>query len=46
MSLLMSYKEMEKHGANLKEPPPDIINEQEEYEVEQVLDMRICHKKL
>jgi RNase H-like domain found in reverse transcriptase/Integrase zinc binding domain/Chromo (CHRromatin Organisation MOdifier) domain len=45
-SLLMPYKETEEHGANLEEPPPDIIDEQEEYEVKQVLDARICRKKL
>jgi Chromo (CHRromatin Organisation MOdifier) domain len=45
-SLLTPYKKTEEHGVNLEEPPPDIINEQEEYEVEQVLDTRMCYKKL
>jgi hypothetical protein len=39
-SLLTPYKETEEHGANFLEPPPDIIEGEEEYEVEQVLDSR------
>jgi Chromo (CHRromatin Organisation MOdifier) domain len=37
-SLLTLYKEMEEHGANFLEPPLDVIEGEEEYEVEQVLD--------
>ena len=40
-ALLLPYKEMEEHGMNLSEPPPDLINDHEEYEVEEVLDMRL-----
>jgi hypothetical protein len=40
VSLLTPYKEMEEHGANFLEPPPDIIEGEEEYKVEQVLDSR------
>jgi Chromo (CHRromatin Organisation MOdifier) domain len=40
-SLLTPYKEMEEHGPNLAEPPPELIEEQEEYEVEQVLASRL-----
>jgi hypothetical protein len=37
-SLLTPYKEMEKHGPNFLEPPPDIIEGEPEWEVEQILD--------
>jgi hypothetical protein len=33
-SLLTPYKETEEHGANFLEPPPDVIEGEEEYEVE------------
>ena len=36
-SLLSSYHETTEHGANYLEPPPDVIEGQEEYEVEEVL---------
>jgi hypothetical protein len=47
-SLLSPYKEMEEHGANFPEPPPDLVEGEEEYKVEQVLDSRQhgCGKKL
>jgi Integrase zinc binding domain/Chromo (CHRromatin Organisation MOdifier) domain len=41
VSLLMPYKETEEHGPNFSEPPPELIEEQEEYEVEQVLALRL-----
>ena len=37
-SLLSPYHEMAEHGANYTEPPPDIIEGQEEYKVEEILD--------
>jgi hypothetical protein len=40
-SLLSPYKETEDHGPNFKEPPPDLIDGEYKYEVEQVLDMRL-----
>jgi Chromo (CHRromatin Organisation MOdifier) domain len=48
VSLLTPYKETEEHGPNFAEPPPELIEEQEEYEVEQVLASRLygCWKKL
>jgi Chromo (CHRromatin Organisation MOdifier) domain len=48
VSLLTPYKETEEHGPNFAEPPPELIDEQEEYEVEQVLASRLygCWKKL
>jgi hypothetical protein len=36
-SELSSYQETEVHGPNNTEPPPDIINGQEEYEIEAIL---------
>jgi Integrase zinc binding domain/Chromo (CHRromatin Organisation MOdifier) domain len=46
--LLTPYKEMEEHGPNFAEPPLELIEEQEEYKVEQVLALRLygCWKKL
>jgi Integrase zinc binding domain len=39
-SLLSPYKEMEEHGTNYPEPPPDLIEGEEEYEVEEILGSR------
>lgn len=38
VDLLTLYKEMEIHGPNFTRPPPDLIDGEEEYEAEQVLD--------
>ncbi|ESK83105.1 hypothetical protein Moror_6065 [Moniliophthora roreri MCA 2997] len=35
--LLTPYKEMETHGPNFLEPPPDIVEGQEEFEVEAII---------
>src|SRR5882757_4552013 len=40
-SLLTPYKETVEHGKNFLEPPPNIIEGEEEWEVEQILDKRI-----
>src|SRR5712672_3289395 len=40
MSLLTPYKETVEHGKNFLEPPPDIIEGEEEWEVEQILAKR------
>ena len=40
-ALLSPYKEMEEHGVNFTEPPPDLVEDHEEYEVEQILDTRL-----
>jgi Chromo (CHRromatin Organisation MOdifier) domain len=47
-SLLLPYKETEEHGANYPEPPPDLVEGEEEYEVEDILGSRRhgCRKKL
>ena len=40
VDLLTHYRETEFHGANYAQPPPDLIGDEEQYEVEQVLDER------
>ena len=40
VDLLTLYKETPMHGPNYLEPPPDLINGEEEYEVEAILDSR------
>ena len=47
-SLLTCYQETEQHGPNFIEPPPDIIEGEPEWEVEQILKARRfgCKKKL
>jgi hypothetical protein len=39
-NLLTPYKETELHGPNFSRPPPDLINGEEEYEVEKIIDMK------
>ena len=39
-SLLMLYQETSKHGANFLEPPPEIIEGEEEYKVKQIVNSR------
>jgi Chromo (CHRromatin Organisation MOdifier) domain len=39
-SLLTPYKETEEHGENFAQPPPELIEGQEEYEVEQIVNSR------
>ena len=40
IDLLTPYHETEMHGANFTQPPPDLIDGEEEYEVEEILDSR------
>ena len=40
VDLLTPYREMEFHGPNYAQPPPDLVGEEEQYKVEQVLDER------
>ncbi len=40
VALLTPYKEMEEHGPNYHEPPPDIIKAEPEWEVEQIVGAR------
>ena len=39
-SLITPYKETIAHGPNYEQPPPDLIEGKEEYEVEEILDKR------
>jgi len=40
VDLLTSYKETEFHGCNFKRPLPDLIDGEEEYKVERIVDSR------
>jgi len=40
IDLLTPYRETDIHGSNYLRPTPDLINNEEEYEVEKVLDTR------
>jgi len=44
-SLLTPYKETDRHGLNFLEPPPDLINGEEEWEIEKILGHRTYRKK-
>jgi hypothetical protein len=44
-TLLSPYKETEEHGRNFPEPPPDLIDGEEEWEVERIVDMRRFGRK-
>jgi len=39
-SLLLPYRETTTHGPNFTQPPPDLIKDEEEYEVETVINYR------
>jgi len=45
---LSPYKEMKEHGPNFPEPPPELVEEEPEYKIECIVDMRHfgCNKKL
>src|SRR6266702_939097 len=48
IDLLTPYRETDIHGSNYSRPPPDLIDNEEEYEVEKILDTRQCgrgHKR-
>jgi hypothetical protein len=38
VDLLMPYQETDFHGRNYERPPPDLINGEEEYEIEHMVD--------
>ena len=40
IDLLTPYRETITHGANYQRPPPDLVDNEEEYEVEAILDSR------
>ena len=39
-NLITPYKEMELHGPNFTQPPPDLVDGEEEYEVEKIIDSK------
>ena len=39
-NLITLYKETELHGPNYTQPPPDLVDGEEEYEVEKIIDMK------
>jgi Chromo (CHRromatin Organisation MOdifier) domain len=44
-SLLSPYKEIEEHGPNFLEPPPKVIDRDEEYEVKAILEDKTIRRK-
>lgn len=45
-TLLSPYKETTEHGPNFLRPPPDIIDNEEEWEVEKILESRVTRKHI
>ena len=45
IDLLTPYRETITHGTNYLRPPPDLIDNEEEYEVEKILDSRIFGRR-
>ena len=45
IDLLMPYRETITHGANYLRPPPDLVDNEEEYEVEKILDSRLFGRR-
>jgi len=45
VSLLTPYKETDKHRPNFLEPPPDLIDGEEEWEIEKILGHQTYRKK-
>ena len=43
--LLTPYQETITHGANYQRPPPDLVDNAEEYEVEKILDSRLFGRR-
>jgi hypothetical protein len=41
VDLLTPYHETKEHGANYTQPPPELIDGEEEYEVEEIINERI-----
>ena len=45
MDLLTPYRETKEHGANYTQPPPELIDGEEEFEVEEIIDERLYRRK-
>jgi hypothetical protein len=45
VDLLTPYHETEEHGENYTQPPPELIDGEEEYQVEEIIDERINRRK-
>ena len=45
IDLLTPYRETITHGANYQRPPPDLVDNAEEYEVEKILDSRLFGRR-
>ena len=45
IDLLMPYRETITHGANYQRPPPDLVDNAEEYKVEKVLDLQLFGRR-
>ena len=45
IDLLTPYRETIMHGANYQRPPPDLVDNAEEYEVEKILDSRLFGRR-
>ena len=39
-SMMTKHTETEEHGPNFLKPPPEVLNDEEHYEVEAILDLR------
>ena len=45
VDLLIPYHETKEHGTNYLQPPPDLIDGEEEYEVESIINDRTYRRK-
>ena len=45
IDLLTPYRETITHGPNYQRPPPDLVDNEEEYEVEKILDSRLFGRR-
>jgi hypothetical protein len=45
MNLLTLFHETKEHSQNYLQPPPEVINEEKEFEVEEIIDKHTYRKK-
>jgi hypothetical protein len=45
VDLLTPYHETQEHGENYAQPPPELIDGEEEYQVEEIIDERTFRRK-